>query len=244
MIVAQKGDQLIVTTQPDHAVFSAELLSLWRADGLPDHPRRETILFAAREHDNGWREPDAAPRVNPATGRPHTFQTIPPDLRSEIWLRGVVRFQETQPYASLLVAEHASQLLQDHRARPAWSSFFQTLDEARGALAEELAPGTSDTLAESEVSRDYRFLELADLLSLAVCSDWSSPFERSGIRFSFKEGTLSLDPFPLAGSTTFQVRYRTIPDRDYSGDADLGVELASARWQSRPIRVRPSQTSE
>ena len=70
VIVVDKGDLLRVITQPDHARFAAELLSLWRADGLPEHPRREQLLFAVREHDNGWREADAAPWVDPATQKP------------------------------------------------------------------------------------------------------------------------------------------------------------------------------
>ena len=30
--------------------------------------RREEVLRAVRDHDNGWREPDAAPTVDPKTG--------------------------------------------------------------------------------------------------------------------------------------------------------------------------------
>ena len=233
MIVVSQDDRLVVTTQPDHAVLSAELLALWREDGLPENPRRQAILFAAREHDNGWREPDAAPRVNPTTGHPHTFQTIPPGLRSEIWLQGVRRFHQEQPYASLLVAEHAAHLLEDHREHAPWEAFFRTLDEHRETLLKECAVGPD------EVAADYRFLELADLLSLAVCSCWPEPFDRRGVRFSVSEDVLALEPFPLAGATTFVVRHRTIPNRAYRGDTDLGVELASARWQERQVRVRP-----
>ena len=83
MIVATAGHQLQIVTQGDHARFAAELLSLWRADDLPEHPRRDDLLFAVREHDNGWLEADAAPRVDRATGRPHGFETIPIAPRQE-----------------------------------------------------------------------------------------------------------------------------------------------------------------
>ena len=36
MIVVDEGEELRIVTQPDHARFAAELLSLWRSDGLPD----------------------------------------------------------------------------------------------------------------------------------------------------------------------------------------------------------------
>ena len=64
MIVVRRGASLVLVTQSDHAHFAAELLSLWRLDGFPDHPRRDDILFAVREHDNGWREEDAVPRLD------------------------------------------------------------------------------------------------------------------------------------------------------------------------------------
>ncbi len=48
---------------------------------------------------------------------------------------------------------------------------------------------------------------------------------------------IALDPFPLAGATTFRVPCRRIPVRAYRGDADLGGELATARWEEMTVRV-------
>src|SRR6187401_2294836 len=90
MIVASGSARHLVITQPDHARFSAELLSLWRA--LADHPRREELLFAVREHDNGWRETDAAPHWDAEQGRPHDFLSLPRTERIELWQRGTARF--------------------------------------------------------------------------------------------------------------------------------------------------------
>jgi hypothetical protein len=232
MILARQEDRLLVTTQPDHAALAADILALWRTDGLPSHGERQEILFAARQHDNGWREPDAAPRVDPHLRRPYAFNTLPSPLKWEIWPRGVERFVDSHPYASRLIAEHAAQVHRDHRDDPSWSGFFSWVDERRRALDEEW------DLAAAQVKADYRFIELTDLLSLALCAGWGEPFERSGLRFRVAGDLLTLSPFPLAGTTTFTLRYRSIPDRDYHGDADLGVELASARWLSRPIRLQ------
>ena len=44
-------------------------------------------------------------------------------------------------------------------------------------------------------------------------------------------GVLEIDPFPLAGATTFRLSGRKVPERRFESDADLAVELASARWQ-------------
>lgn len=234
MIVVEDGSSLLLVTQPDHARFAAELLALWRADGLPEHPRRERLLRAVREHDNGWQEADSAPRVDPASGRPHDFLSFPLAPRLEVWERGTERFLADEPYVALLVAHHALALHPPERQEPGWVELLDRLEESREDL-EERAAVTAD-----QVAQDYRFLELADALSLAVCNRWSQPVERPGICGVFEADHLRLDPFPLAGATSFEIPVRHIPDRRYAGDADLGGELASARWKHKKIKVIPA----
>ena len=235
MIVRRERGQLVVTTQPDHAFFSGQLLALWRSGGFEQHPRRREILFAAREHDNGWREADSAPRVDPATQRPHTFQTIPRSVRLEIWRAGVERFSQAQPYAALLIAHHAAQLHREHRGQGEWQEgLFEFLEEATVDLLDR-----SEATPE-EVHSDYGFLEVTDLISLAVCSGWEGTFARASHSFSVAGGTVQLEPFPLAGATSFEVSSRLIPDRVYSSGVDLAVTLASAHWFRQRIRVEPA----
>ncbi|HYN19994.1 MAG TPA: DUF3891 family protein, partial [Thermoanaerobaculia bacterium] len=180
MIVAPADGQLFFITQPDHARFSGELLSLWRADGLPDHPRRAELLFAVREHDNGWREADAAPRWNRERDRPHDFLTIPREDRNEIWQRGTARFAGEHPYSALLVTRHALQLHRERQGDEELQPFLEYLAE----LSKELLEATGVT--EAELEADYRWLDLTDLLSLAVCNRWSEPFGRYGFQGLFR----------------------------------------------------------
>jgi Protein of unknown function (DUF3891) len=234
MIVVDDPETWLLITQPDHAHFSAELLSLFRTGGLPEHSRRTELLFAVREHDNGWRETDAAPRWNSATGRPHDFLTLPREERIDLWQRGTARYAGEHPYAALLITRHALQLHDSRRGQDGWQEFFDYLDELHRSLAEE-------TGAHGE-EPDYRWLDLADLLSLGVCNGcnrWREPFGRYGFQASLEDGTLHLDPFPLAGSTAFRIPCRRIPRRAYRGDADLGGELAAARWGELAVRVAP-----
>ena len=230
MIVYGEGETLLVITQPDHAHFAGELLSLWRADGLPDNPRREEVLFAAREHDNGWREADAAPLCD-AEGRPVDFLGVSPPLRIELWQRGAARFAGSHPYAARLIVRHAATLHRDRRGDPEWEGFFGFLDELERGLAEETGVG------EADLAADYRLLDLADLVSLAVCNRWHEPFARHGMTGRYADGTVRLEPFPLAGATAFALPCRRIPSRRYLGDADLGGELAAARWERLTVRV-------
>ena len=59
---APPGSRLV--TQSDHARLAADLLRLFRLPELLEHPRRELLLRAIAEHDNGWWETDAAPRLD------------------------------------------------------------------------------------------------------------------------------------------------------------------------------------
>ncbi|HKI03920.1 MAG TPA: DUF3891 family protein [Thermoanaerobaculia bacterium] len=239
MIVVPADSSLLLVTQTDHAHFSGELLSLWRAGGLPAHPRREDLLFAAREHDNGWREADAAPRWNGGRGLPHDFISLSTPERIEIWERGTCRFVHERPYASLLIARHALNLFRgrrNDRADEEWAPFIAFLDDLEGSLLEETG------VPREELEADYRLIDLADLISLAACNRWREPAERYGQRVEPGDGEVRLDPFPLAGATTFRVPCRRIPRRDYRGDADLGGELASARWGELSVRVVPGRS--
>ncbi len=249
--------QLVFTTQPEHAVFAAELLSLWRRDGLPEHPRRAELLFAVREHDNGWREPDAAPSVDPATGVPYNVHTYPTNERAELWARAVDRFADEHPYAALLIAHHTLCLHTPERQDDAYHDFFAALDPRYDALLDRVAgiePAAEGAktdldadaqearqLVLDEVRADYVWLELTDLMSLALCSGglgkWSHEIERHGTRFRIDGDTLAISPFPLAGSTTFTIRCRSIPDRRYDSDSDLTMTLVEAHWQRRQVRV-------
>lgn len=233
MIVVTEQDTWLFITQPDHAAFAAELLSLWLLEGLPDHPRRSELLFAVREHDNGWREADAAPRWDSERRRPHDFLTLPREPRIEIWERGVSRFAGEHPYAALLITRHARRLLGERRGDPAWDGLLETLDELESGLAEETGA------TEKQIAADDRLVDRADLLSLVVCNGWTEPFERHGFRGQLQEGTLRLDPFPLAGATTFRIPCRRVPARDYGREALLGVELVTARWGEMAVRVAP-----
>lgn len=235
MIVVPESATLRLVTQPDHAHLAGELLSLWRAGGLPDHPRRADLLFAAREHDNGWREADAAPRWDAGHGLPHDFLTLPRRERIEIWERGPCRFAAERPYAALLVARHALNLFRDRRGEEDWDGLLDFLgDFAEGLLAETGA-------TREELEADYPLIDLADLISLTACTRRSEPLERYGTRIEPgpESGELRLEPFPLAGATTFRVPCRRIPRRDYRGDADLGGELAAARWEEMNVRIAP-----
>ncbi len=224
MIVRPDIHHLLLVTQPDHAALAGAVMDAWRADGLPDHPWRETILLATREHDGGWLEPDAAPLVDPASGAPYDFLEAPICVRQSVWPRGVARLADAHPYAAALVARHALNVYRRHRDSADWNGFFATMERAE-ADALERAPEDE----RAGWPADYRFLFVGDLVSLVFCNGWTQPFEAEGYRIILTQAGIHVTPDPFGGqAVSLAVTARRIPARPYGSDADLRAALAAA----------------
>jgi hypothetical protein len=237
VIVRRSGGELALVCQSDHARLAADLLALFRLPELAAHPRREALLRAVADHDNGWWEVDAAPRIDPATGAPVDFLGIPDGLRREIWERGIGRFAGEDPGRAAQVAAHFLRLFGGRAGDPGWAAL---LERERARLV-ELA-GRAERSA-GEIAADDRWVELADQLSLAACSGseraLAVPPWRSRVEATPAGIELRVDPFPLAGTTVLALRERRIADRSYGGDAELAMALAAARWRTTAVRVSP-----
>lgn len=117
MLKRRIGDEIRLTSQPDHAAVSGYLAAHWgnvefqrpgHYAASPDAEaiRAETILGIA-EHDNGWWEWEADPPLDPADGLPLHLLSLTQESGLDRWRRGVPRFAENHPYVSLLISFHA-----------------------------------------------------------------------------------------------------------------------------------------
>jgi uncharacterized protein DUF3891 len=75
MIRRDDGADWLLIAQTDHAAPCGVFAERWGSAAGPFVPvePRAPVILAAREHDNGWAEWEAAPTVDPATGRPRHF---------------------------------------------------------------------------------------------------------------------------------------------------------------------------
>jgi hypothetical protein len=222
MIIRREDDALLCITQPDHARLAADILAGWTLDGFAAHPRRTAILTAAREHDNGWIEEDAATHVD-AWGEPQDFISVPAAVKHRIWPRATTRLAAADPYVAALVAEHALTLHGQQRADPAWQGFFARMDAIRADLL-----GRCGGDAAATIAADYPFVRAADQLSLIFCNGWRTPFTLPGARALLREA-LEVRPDPFAGAhVPLRVEGRRLPARTYASPADLRAAFAAA----------------
>jgi len=225
VIVRSEPGSLLFITQPDHAALALELVD--RFDGLAAHARRDDIRLAVREHDNGWRELDEELVFDAATGTAFDFITAPDALKQSVWPLGIDRLAGESPYAAALVAAHALFVYAAHRDEEGWRAFFANQEARR-----------DDLLGRARVPRevldaDYRFLALADMMSLSFCHGWTEPRERFGHAARCEDTTLVVTPAVVPSSPfPIGVPARRIADRRYESAGALRAALDAAAPES------------
>jgi hypothetical protein len=163
MILRPNGPTRVAITQPDHAALAAHIMRSWRANGLPTSPRRDAILLAVAEHDNGWREIDVQFLRDPATGAVLDFMTVSGDIKRGVWPRAIARLGSA-PYSAALVAHHAAHVYSRYRTDPEWASFFPEMEALRDRHLDVAG------VSMRELLDDYVFLRIGDLASLTFCT--------------------------------------------------------------------------
>lgn len=239
MIVRSADGVLHLISQPDHAALARRIMERWAP--LHGADRRHSILLAVEEHDNGWREPDAQPSVDPATGRVFDFISLPTPAKQAVWPRGVARLASEDGWAAALVAEHALTIYDRFRRDEDWTSFFALMTLTRDTLVTQ----SGRTLAQ--LTHDYGYVRIGDLISLVFCNLWREKQTYDRWQFRLREGrevheereghegherhegVVAVTPDPFAGrSVPVAVTAREIPDRPYESDAALQAVIRAA----------------
>ena len=194
----------------------------WRLDGLPDHPRRDGILAATDDHDNGWQEEDAELHLN-ETGDPLDFIAVPPRVKQRIWPRAAARWAGRSPYVAALISQHALTVHAPLAEDPQWRRFFQTMTRTRDELVARAGPEASG------LADDYPFVRTGDQLSLIFCNGWTAPLAGVGYKAILSGITLQITPDPFDGARIpLAIMARSLPAVPYADTAALRAALAQA----------------
>ncbi len=196
MIIQKNRKQITAIRQQDHAAFAAFLLENWSDHGFPFDPDREKIIFATRVHDDGWKEYDDNPRLDPKTKLPVDFLHVDVEETYDIWMRGSKMYIDHDPLIALLITHHAYALHENaHKRDGVWKRFFVELAQQRAALRDQLG------LVHNQVERIYSFLRMADWFSLNYCLDPKLGVDRSekyaGYTVRREGNTMQFRPYPF-----------------------------------------------
>ena len=248
MIVHPVGDSAEIVMQVDHSLLAGELAERWI--GLEP---RGSVLTAAVQHDCGWSAWEAAPRLDPRSGRPENFLDVAVDLHLQFYATAIAEVTARDRYAGMLVAKHfagiyrqrygtqtALQVTRAPAAQATVDAFVGEIEQRFSALQREL--GVSD----EEFWRNYVLLQAFDRLSLWLCR--GDPAGTGSMRIALPDGGelaveptadgCSLRPYPLDSEPAIvSLPVRVVPLSGYADDADCAARILAAPIERRSYRV-------
>ncbi|HUF89807.1 MAG TPA: DUF3891 family protein [Gemmatimonadota bacterium] len=173
MIVRPVPDGLLCIRQLDHAALSGELARAW-GGAVPELAPRAPVELAAARHDAGWSELDEAPRLDPVSGGPHTYRTLPIEDALAIAERSVERVAAADPYAGWLVSRHFASFHAASEAPAARAWATAQVGRRAGLLSRAWPRVGREALHPHALEANFDWIQLLDALSLALCEGWES----------------------------------------------------------------------
>jgi len=230
----ESGGAVLAVAQPDHAALSGRLAEAWDDDLSHD------LVLATGRHDDVWTDRDAAPRLNPGTGRPQTFLELSASDRVDVWSQASAVAAPLGLEAELWVLRHAERLhaSRDEAAVKAMTAAFS----ARLAkLVAELRAVHAPRFDDAELARGTSLLALFDSLSLALCFGVSEPREAGVLMLApASDGAgVSVAPWPFTSARLeTSVEARRLPGR-VADQAELDAAWAAAVPFASPVALVP-----
>ncbi|MCI0454611.1 MAG: DUF3891 family protein [Candidatus Dadabacteria bacterium] len=238
----------ILINQHDHAELSGEIMRHWGNDKFTKPVPYDEVIFAIKEHDNGWKEWDSTPEVNHENQYPKNFLEMTSLEQTEIWRRCFKRHSEEHPYASALIALHFGKLNEKSLNKNSNNSYPKTFHkEVIDFLSNSLNINKSNLDLSSfpkEVEVNLRLVQIGDIISLALCHGWTSNeigyaplnYDSSSTTLSIKSSdgiNFTITPYPFSlPSVRFQIRERRLNQKRFSKDSELRQMLSETKYET------------
>lgn len=271
MILQEQGDQLVIIRQTDHAVLAGFFAREWGNELFKRPEPFESFRLAVTEHDNGWREWELAPQIDPKTRLPYSFMSLPTEEHMQLYQRGIERIVKADRYAGLLVSLHCAGLYDRARATiPGFSAkyvksaenelvngYLQALKLQQLRLKVDLRAdaATKDYAQEKILETNARRLEALDRLSLYFCMNSLEdatidgvPVDSQGSEVDWdvraEPGNIvSISPYPFRREPLrISILTRRVPKRLYTNSPDFQKTLAQAPYSGVSYTMRAGKT--
>jgi hypothetical protein len=238
--------------QIDHARLAARLAEHWGAGSFAPLVPREELLWAIAHHDDGWREWDLAPQVDPVAGVPRAFTEMEIDDSLAIWSASIDGAAQAGNLQGYVVAGHFCALARRaaawRKADPAWPRADAFITGYEGRMAAWLADWQKENRSANtpEIARRaLAQLQFFDSLSLwFCCAEATGPDTvetPDGPELTLApEGSqlVRLWGWPLAvDHLELEIPGRIVPAERYGSSQLLAAASSEGvllRWQLRP----------
>lgn len=259
MILQENGERVMLIRQTDHAVLAGYFAREWGNEFYPRPEPFESFRLAVSEHDNGWREWELLPQIDPKTRLPYSFMSVPTESHMALYQRGIERMVKADRYAGLLVSMHCASLYDRTRATiPGFSAkyvrsteselvsnFINALKLQHLRLKVDLRAdsATRDFVQDKSLDANARRLEALDRLSLYFCMGTPQdttienvPVDDQGSEVDWELRThgnniVSLAPYPFRREPLqINILTRSVPKRLYTDNLDFQRTLGQAPY--------------
>jgi hypothetical protein len=252
-------DGLLVIAQPAHAWVSGQLARAWGNARFGPVAPWEEVCLGAEQHDLGHAAWEAAPTLNPATGRPYSFLELPLEEHLRLWSTAGRLALAQGRYPALLVSLHGTGLYErrDLAALTAEqaAAVRAFLERERGfqeGLADSLRrdPRYAAHATGAALDRNRRLVAAWDALSLALCHGLRGRRTIGPVPTREAETVLALEPgggsdevvvspWPFGRERVdLVVEARRLPGT-FASEAAMRAALASAPWVNLGTVLRP-----
>jgi len=175
MIIRKEATgELTLVLQTDHSRFVGQLAAHWGNQDIAAPQPYESVVRAASFHDFGYLNWEPDPSIDPGTGEPYQFRSLPFSQRQLDAYQWCVDWLYTiDPYAGVLVSKHRTGLWKGRygtishptafnptQQRPEIAAFI----ERQEAFQDQGLDGAAEAAATLPTS--YRLLQVWDLLGL------------------------------------------------------------------------------
>jgi hypothetical protein len=182
MVVAEGPNEYILYAQNDHGDLAGQFAARWGNEEFSPLNPRDSMVFVAEAHDNGWWHWDINPSVD-EQGVPITFRRTPRERLYEFINIGIDNILQKDVYAGLIASIHHTGLPQ-HRygTLPAvprrqdehTTKFIREREAFNKELMEKVGGMKEyDGVNSSEyIWFNYRMMQVFDRLSLFFCCNF------------------------------------------------------------------------
>ena len=249
MIRRESGEGWTLITQPSHAFLSSRIMNFWGNENFESITPRDEVMVAIREHDCGWEKTDSMADFNPETGYPRNFMEMRTETQFEIWSECFERHLGEYPYACALIALHFSGFNERNISRnPGDRAAVLLKNKIREFLRQSLGistgEGSLNGYLPADVRANLRFLQVGDVISLALCHGTRSvtirdvPINYLGdtteiILFSEDGLNYRVSPNPFSQkSLHFDVSGRKLEKKSFDEETDLKEAFRCAEGET------------
>ncbi len=238
----------ILITQDDHAVLSFDIMKNWGNSRFEEIIPNEQVLTAIKEHDCGWKKWDSSSVLNKQNNYPTNFIEMYTNDQYVIWKNSYESLRDDSSYAASLVALHFSKFNNNTLTKNPDNRTAKILRDKINKFVQRNLKLNSDNKDKNgflpiDVRINLRFLQIGDIVSLALCHGWSSteienvPLNYHDdnviLKLSSQDGlNYEIDPNPFPeNNLEFKVKGKKLLKKEFKSQDELDMAFSDATEQ-------------